>query len=158
MQSSQQTGVYTLEILAETPEIAEFYKTRASLPGDAGVDLYTPCRHTVDITTGSAHMIGMGIRCRMLDPDGNPVSYYLYPRSSLANTPLMLANSVGIIDAGYRGEIKAAFRNFFGVHVVSPGTRLVQLCAPGLQPIKVKLVTELNTTERGSGGFGSTGN
>ena len=99
----------------------------------------------------------MGIRCRMLDADGNQVSYYLYPRSSLANTPLMLANSVGIIDAGYRGEIKAAFRNFFGVHVVESGTRLVQLCAPGLQSIKVTLVTELNSTERGSGGFGSTG-
>ena len=69
----------------------------------------------------------------------------------------MLANSVGIIDAGYRGEIKAAFRNFFGVHVVEAETRLVQLCAPGLQPIKVTLVTELNATERGSGGFGSTG-
>lgn len=94
---------------------------------------------------------------------GRLVGYYLYPRSSMATkTPLRLANSVGIIDAGYRGEIQAA------VDVLSQdgfqlpsGLRIVQLCPPSLDsPIYVKVITDeslLGKTMRGAGGFGSTG-
>ena len=61
------------------------------------------------------------------------------------------------IDAGYRGEITAAFRHF-DFYEYTKGQRLVQICAPNLGPIKiVALDSELDETERGSGGFGSTG-
>ena len=89
-----------------------------------------------------------------------PAGYYSYPRSSISKTPLMLANSVGIIDSGYRGEIIGAFRNLSSSnYTIEKHSRLLQICAPDLRPIHVELVDEpfFNTTERGSGGFGSTG-
>ncbi len=97
--------------------------------------------------------------------------YYMYPRSSLSKTRLRLANSTGIIDAGYRGHLMGMFdvvnipdnfpddidADFFGQKY----ERYLQICAPGLVPIIVELVNtkeELGKeTERGSGGFGSTG-
>jgi dUTP pyrophosphatase len=91
--------------------------------------------------------------------DTRNTGYYMYPRSSISNTPLRLANSVGIIDSGYRGRLMGKFdarENF----VVNKFDRLLQICAPGLIPIYVELVNneeELGNTERGAGGFGSSG-
>ena len=97
--------------------------------------------------------------------------YDMRPRSSLSNTNLRLANSVGTIDAGYRGHLMGKFDlisleplpntdfNKFG-YVLDKYVRLVQICAPGLLPILVKIVDtkeELGDTIRGVGGFGSTG-
>jgi len=97
--------------------------------------------------------------------------YYLYPRSSISKTRLRLANATGIIDAGYRGHIMAMFdvvnipedekykneADYFGEKY----DRYVQICAPSLVPILVTIVNtkeELGVeTERGAGGFGSTG-
>ena len=87
-----------------------------------------------------------------------PVSYYLYRRSSIIKTPLRLANSVGIIDSGYRGDIIACVDNIKNVpYTIEQGTRLFQICGPTLEPIEFKLVTDLSDTQRGEGGFGSTG-
>ena len=77
----------------------------------------------------------------------------------------MLANHTGIIDAGYRGSLIGAFRWLRGestsqeAYVVEKNTRLVQICHPTLCPIYVVMVdeNELSSTERGAGGFGSTG-
>ena len=86
-------------------------------------------------------------------------SYYLYPRSSISKTGLMLANSTGIIDAGYRGNIIAAFyNNNKEPYTIKPLTRLVQICAPNLENINIKIVDSLSDTIRGENGFGSTGN
>jgi dUTP pyrophosphatase len=93
------------------------------------------------------------------------VSYYLYPRSSVVKTPLRLANSVGIIDSGYRGNIKAVFDNIsdydFMNHKIEFGSRLVQICPPNLEyPMKIYIMDEvksLGITLRGKGAFGSTG-
>ena len=90
-----------------------------------------------------------------------PVGYFLYPRSSTGTkTPLRLANSIGIIDAGYRGNYIAAFDNIRPqAFTVEKGQRLVQICPPNLTyPLRVELVNDLDMqTERGAGGFGSTG-
>jgi len=90
-----------------------------------------------------------------------PTGFYLYPRSSICKTPLMLSNHVGIIDMSYRGFVMGAFRCFDASYVVEENTRLLQICHPSLCPIYVYIVEketdlELNTT-RGTGGFGSTG-
>ncbi len=94
--------------------------------------------------------------------------YYMYPRSSLSKTQLRLANSTGIIDAGYRGHLMGMFdvvnikthsadADYFGKKY----DRYLQICAPGLVPIIVDVVNtkeELGEeTIRGAGGFGSTG-
>jgi len=82
----------------------------------------------------------------------------LYPRSSISKTPLRLANSIGIIDSGYRGNIMAAVDNISDEpYQVQKGQRLFQICGRYLEPIELQLVEELSDTERGNGGFGSTG-
>ena len=93
----------------------------------------------------------------------DPVCYYLYPRSSTGSkTRLRMANSVGIIDSGYRGNIIAMFDNIGNEdYKVMEGDRLVQICAPNIEyPLKLRIVNkleDLGLTERGAGGFGSTG-
>jgi len=151
---------YTLEICAESPEVKAFYESRANYEDDAGVDLYVP--NTITIGKGGATLVGHGIKCRMIDELKRcNVSYYLYARSSIAKTPLMLANSVGIIDKNYRGEIKAALRYIpeesQDSYTIEKGTRLVQICAPDLSPLKIRFNEDLDITSRGVGGFGSTG-
>ena len=91
-------------------------------------------------------------------------AYCIYPRSSISKTPLVLANHVGIIDSGYRGTMMAAVRKLpqdtaGAPYVVEKHTRLFQICHPTLCPVFVVLVdeSELNSSERGDGGFGSTG-
>ena len=88
----------------------------------------------------------------------------MYSRSSTASkTPLRLSNSVGIIDAGYRGYLIGMFDNVEGKnsYEVTQGQRLVQICAPDITyPIQVEIVDDINKlgiTERGVGGIGSTG-
>jgi len=91
-----------------------------------------------------------------------PSGYYLYPRSSMAKTQLMLSNHVGVIDSGYRNNVLCAFRYLScneTKYKIESGVRLVQICHPLLLPIYVNLLTskdELTITSR-TGGFGSTG-
>jgi len=83
----------------------------------------------------------------------------MYPRSSISKTPLRLANSVGIIDSGYRGELQAPVDNFScQKYIVEEGQRLFQICSGDLTPFfNIKIVDSLDQTDRGAGGFGSTG-
>ena len=121
---------------------------------DSGIDLY--CPETVTIMPGTLHKIDMKIQCEMISNEKN-VSYYLYPRSSIINTPLRMANSVGIIDAGYRGNIIACVDNISEVpYTIERNTRLFQICAPDLSSINLSIVNSLSDTTRGTGGFGST--
>ena len=86
--------------------------------------------------------------------------YYIHPRSSLSKTPLRLANSTGIIDAGYRGPLIGMFDCFDDHYQVPSYTRLLQICAPSLMPIYVNIIDYIADlgpeTSRGEGGFGST--
>ena len=86
--------------------------------------------------------------------------FYLYPRSSITKTDLMMTNHVGIIDSGYRGFLMASVRNLEENTKVESMTRLFQICHPSLCPIYVVLMeneTQLTPSDRGAGGFGSTG-
>ena len=126
---------------------------------DSGFDLFFP--NKVVCLSGKTTKIKLGVRIAMFrdcDDSKPSVGYYMYPRSSISKTPLRLANSVGIIDSGYRGELMAVVDNQSPEdYVVKQGQRLFQVCAGDLSPIcKIKFC-ELNSTERGSGGFGSTG-
>lgn len=127
---------------------------------DAGFDLYTPS--LFNIVTDSIK-IDHQIKCSAIMESREtsfPTGYYIYPRSSLSKTPLRLANCVGIIDSGYRGNLMCAFDVKTDI-TVDKYTRLTQICAPNLCPIVVSIVDHLedlgDTTLRGEGGFGSTG-
>ena len=131
----------------------------------AGIDLYAP--ESKEVKGKKTEKIDHKVKCSMnkVETDGSerPVCYYLYPRSSTGSkTRLRMANSVGIIDSGYRGNIIAMFDNIGNEdYKVMEGDRLVQICAPNIEyPLKLRIVNkleDLGLTERGAGGFGSTG-
>jgi dUTP pyrophosphatase len=134
---------------------------------DAGFDVFVPSdtRFLSEIDT---KFIDMNIKtemiyCNVANDDLTTCAFTVYPRSSISKTPLMLANHTGIIDAGYRGSLIGAFRCLRlqndNPYIVEQNTRLLQICHPTLCPIYVLIVNEneLSTTERGAGGFGSTG-
>ncbi len=135
---------------------------------NAGFDLLSPKEEVLFDTIGVNNNNNYHIKQTILDTEiiccmktnlNTPLSYYLYPRSSIIKTPLRLSNSVGIIDSGYRGNIKAVF-DYNTKFTIEKYSRLVQLCSPTLKPLKVILVNNLDDlgyTSRGSGGFGSTG-
>ena len=128
---------------------------------DAGFDLFVPNEMMLN-----TKLVGIdyGIKCEAYIEDDNvdyriSTAYYLYARSSIYKTPLRMCNSVGIIDSGYRGNIKANF-DVLCNDKIEKFNRINQICAPGLIPIHVILldnVNELSNTSRGNGGFGSTG-
>ena len=124
---------------------------------DSGFDLF--CPRDLTIPHGKTSFIDLGIQCAAYDSQTtSPKPFYVYPRSSLSKTPLRLANSVGIIDSGYRGNILAAVDNIWDQNFqLRRGTRLFQICAPDLSPFTVELVDSLDETVRGAGGCGSTG-
>jgi len=131
----------------------EFYKNHGHFhQGDAGLDLFIIDELT--IKPGETALIKSNIACE--NTDGKP--YLLMPRSSISKTPLRQCNSVGLIDAGYRGEIMAAVDNIKETpFTVNQGQRLFQLVSMDGSPISFEIVSELSDTERGQGGFGSTG-
>jgi dUTP pyrophosphatase len=129
---------------------------------DAGFNLICPA--DLEIEGLGMGKIDLGVRGSMTfitEYKEMPVGYFLYPRSSTGTkTPLRLANSVGVIDAGYRGNYIAAFDNIRAAGFkVEKGQKLVQICAPNITyPLCVEIVEELDLlTIRGVGGFGSTG-
>lgn len=134
---------------------------------DSGFDLFVP-NDVIFTKIFDSKFIDMGVKAELVHCDFNrhilkTVPFYLYPRSSISKTPLMLANHTGIIDSGYRGNLIGAFRAVQlpdnNQYTVVKHTRLLQLCHTNLLPIYVELVQEgdLTTSERGAGGFGSTG-
>tara|TARA_B110000114_G_C15069789_1_gene389101 strand:+ start:92 stop:646 length:555 start_codon:yes stop_codon:yes gene_type:complete len=130
---------------------------------DSGFDLFVPKEQF--LSTSRATKVDLMVKCEMVRHQNTPSAFYLYPRSSISKTPFRLANNVGIIDSGYRGSLGAMFdvrNNITNESEVrcDKHTRLVQICGPTLEPFKVVIVesdSELSTTARGSGGFGSTG-
>ena len=150
-----------LKIKSDSDYIRSLYERHTSYhEGDSGLDLFVTER-TVVPPKALSFKINTGISCEAFfdkSKKGN-ISYYLYPRSSMgAKTPLRLSNSVGIIDAGYRGNIIGIVDNLSDEeYVIEPNSRLFQLCSPTLAPITFQNVNSLSETSRGDGGLGSTG-
>ncbi len=148
---------------------------------DSGFDMYVP--ETIISKPGQVVKIVSNIVCDMQNMKRgqrasrdriSPSGFYVYPRSSISKTPLRLANQVGIIDSGYRGPLIGVFDNISNcpidpnntsehMYKIEKHTRLLQICTPDLSKFKVIVnkvddITELaKQTDRGAGGFGSTG-
>lgn len=156
--------------------IAHNNKLLTNMPHiDAGFDLFAP--ETIDFfgpgwpQKSPVNKLDFKICCaaRMHADTGKNYNtgYYMHPRSSLSKTQLRLANSTGIVDAGYRGHLIGMFDvvnsppNSQSSYSGMKYDRYLQICAPGLVPIMVEIVDSLgdlgSETERGAGGFGSTG-
>ena len=129
---------------------------------DSGVNLVTP----QDIQVPAQGRAAINFRVRVVLPsgEGRTKAYDLVPRSSIAKTPLIMANSVGIIDEGYRGNLIAKVWNLSKEpYTVKRGASLFQVVSPGREPASCKLAEkgdplfDPRSTVRGEGGFGSTG-
>ena len=122
---------------------------------DSGFDILTP--NNIEIRYGKTIKIDFGIKCSMFDLNV-PCAYYMYPRSSLSKTRLRLANNVGIIDSGYRGNLLGFFdcMPYQSIDQVDTGLidasydynvvkhqRLLQICANDLQPFKINIVDDI---------------
>jgi dUTPase len=150
---------------------------------DAGFDLFAPGNQNDNelhfygpgwLDAKPVNKLDFNVCCsaKMVNDTGKTYNtgYYMYPRSSLSKTQLRLANSTGIIDSGYRGHLIGMFdvvnidnnsddREYD--YIGNKYDRYLQICAPGLVPIVVEMVDSKEKlgekTERGDGGFGSTG-
>ena len=142
----------------------------ASIPayaklGDAGMDLVA-----TSIISDTPTHITYGTGLAMEIPEG--FVGLVFPRSSIRKTTLALSNSVGVVDSGYRGELQATFNKLNGSEqfydevkattglsntLYSVGDRIAQIIILPYPKIEIEEVEELSNTERGEGGFGSTG-
>ena len=130
--------------------------------GDAGLDLVATSK-----LSNTSFQVSYGTGLAMEIPKG--FVGLVFPRSSIRNTELQLSNSVGVIDSGYRGEIQATFNKIFGsegmydeakiptTEFYKVGDRIAQIMIIPHPTIEFNEVDELSDSERGEGGFGSTG-
>lgn len=122
---------------------------------DSGLDLFIP--QDLVIPAGETVLVNLEIKAQLIDGDIYR-SFMLFPRSSISKTPLRVANSIGLIDSGYTGDIKVALWNTsLSDFIVKKGERYTQLVRPDLGLIRMELVKTLRKTDRAEGGFGSTG-
>ena len=172
--SSSDFGILKLVIIDDS--LSSIYKEKIEAHNksfmdnefaDSGFDLFVP-ESTIFNKLFATTFIDMGVKAELVECNFQTnilttSPFYMYPRSSISKTPLMLANHTGIIDAGYRGNLIGAFRALefdnTDLYLVDKHTRLLQVCHPSLCPMYVVIVKEddLTSTTRGSGGFGSTG-
>ena len=156
--------------------VPEAQKPKFGKPGDAGADLVAT---SVDFSREDQIVYGTGLAVEI--PEG--MVGLVFPRSSVRNYDLIMSNSVGVIDSGYRGEIMVTFNikmdlllideldsaeslqelsdTMFDIpydNVYQVGDRIAQLVIVPVPLIQYTEVEELSETSRGTGGHGSTGN
>ena len=124
--------------------------------GDAGLDMVAT-KHSIN-RDHNFIQYHTGIAVEI--PEGHVG--LLFPRSSISKTDLRLANGVGVIDSGYRGEVVFRYKfkkdtYFAGMKRYVDGDRVGQLIIIPIPQIELEEVSELSDTDRGAGGFGSTG-
>lgn len=136
---------------------------RYATPGSSGFDLVAI--EDVDLKPGETKLVKTGLAVAV------PPGYELQvrPRSGISlKTPLMVANSPGTVDSDYRGEVCVIMKNVSGyktvgmtteytIHNVKKGDRIAQGVVQAVEQVNIEVVDSLDETERGSGGFGSTG-
>ena len=126
----------------------------AQHPGDAGLDLRANA--DVEVAPGARAMVPTGLAVAI--PDGH--AGLVLPRSGLASKRgLTLANAPGLVDAGYRGEVIVSVVNLDLEEpvAIARGDRIAQIVVVALPPVAPAWVSELPASQRGEGGFGSTG-
>jgi dUTP pyrophosphatase len=122
--------------------------------GDAGLDL-AACER-VELAPGERSVVGTGLAVAI--PEG--YAGFVQPRSGLADRHgISIVNSPGLIDSGYRGELKVILLNTDTAHpfVVEPGMRIAQLVVLAVPELELTELDELPATERGARGHGSSG-
>lgn len=118
-------------------------------PGDAGMDL------TAVWMNQQMEIITYGTGLAVEIPEGHVG--LLFPRSSIYKTGMFLTNAVGVIDSGYRGEVMMKFEMTDSRKMYQVGDRIGQLLIMPYPLVEFEEVSELSSSDRGTGGYGSTG-
>jgi len=168
------TDEYYVDIKLLHPDQSVYYLSETrQYQNDSGVDLYCP-EDVVVPAKSLGFVIDLGVAAEVYTLKGDwyqnvvtmgrdryvkrNLGYWILPRSSIGKTPLRLSNSIGLVDSGYRGELKAIVDNHSDTdYTVEKGVRLFQIANSQLLPMKLTVVNELTRTERGTRGVGSTG-
>ncbi len=124
--------------------------------GSAGSDLYAALEEPLSIPAGAIRSIPTGIAA---EPDTDSVALLIFPRSGLASKHgITLANAIGLVDSDYRGEICVPLINLGKeTFTIEPGMRIAQLVVSPILLPEIEVTDTLTETQRGAGGFGSTG-
>lgn len=123
--------------------------------GDAGLDLYSSIN--CELKPFEREKIPTGIKVSI--PEG--YAGFLQPRSGLAyKNGIGIVNSPGLIDSGYRGEISVIIINYDPVRTfyIKKGDKICQMVIKKIENVNIEVVDELDETDRGEGGFGSSDN
>lgn len=158
--TTQNENPFQMQVCFGADDVKQLYTLQEHPPrpgDDVGWDLH--CTEDVILEPNQTHMLDFGVSVSCTTDCGvTPVPLLLMPRSSISKTPLRLANSIGLIDPNYRGNIKAAVdHRGSDPYTIKKGDRLFQLVAMPSKAMKWSVVDSLNETERGDCGFGSTG-
>lgn len=140
-----------IKVLRDSSKIPKYASS-----GAAACDLYADIEEKIVLKPGARAMIPTGVAIEIPTKD---IVALVYARSGLAcKQGICLSNSVGVIDSDYRGEIGVSLFNTGNQYfTVEPGMRIAQLCFTPVITANFVEVQELNNTDRGNNGFGSTG-
>jgi len=133
----------------------QYEKPEYGSKGAAGFDMRNNLAQSIELAPGEAFIFPTGVSCAI--PEG--YVGLVHVRSSLGfKRGCILANGTGVIDSDYRGEINAKIRNPSNKTVkIDAGERIIQMLIQPVVQCDLTFVDELNETERGEGGYGSTG-
>ena len=127
-----------------------------STPGSAGMDLRACLNESLTLAPAEFSLIPTGIAIFVADPG---YAALILPRSGLGHKHgIVLGNLVGLIDSDYQGELMiSAWNRGTSNFTIEPGDRIAQLVVVPVQQVEFSVVSEFSSTDRGTGGFGSSG-
>jgi dUTP pyrophosphatase len=145
-----------VEIKILNEEVRVYGLPGYSTEGSAAMDLRAIIDEDITVMNGETVLIPTGIAIHIQDPD---IAATILPRSGLGHKHgIVLGNLVGLIDSDYQGELFISCWNRSGkAFTITPGERIAQLMFIPIVRTTFKLVDQFETTDRGEGGFGSTG-
>lgn len=144
-----------VKISRVSPNFESLNLPKYATSGSAGMDLYAALEQAMTISKGAVAMVPTNLAIAL--PHGYEAQ--IRSRSGLAaKNAIFCLNSPGTIDSDYRGEIKVILANFGNEDfVINPGDRIAQMIIAKYETVEWQLVENLDETDRGAGGFGSTG-
>lgn len=145
----------TIDVKILNPRMKDQLPSYAT-PGSAGLDLRACIDAPLTIEPGTTHLIPTGLAIHIADPS---YAALILPRSGLGHKHgIVLGNLVGLIDSDYQGELMVSTWNRGQTaFVLNPLERLAQLVIVPVAQVAFNLVDDFTSSERGAGGFGSTG-
>ena len=146
-----------LQVKVLNPKInKEIALPKYSTAGSAGLDLRACLDESLSLNPGVTELIPTGLAIYIGDPDYAAV---IMPRSGLGHKHgIVLGNLVGLIDSDYQGELMISAWNRSNTNfIIEPGERIAQLVVIRVKQVEFSLVEEFTRTDRGAGGFGSSG-